>query len=186
MTTHYTLQITKTGTTIKLTYRGGRLLRWERKTGKITDKQLWHFGTVLPPSEGDIDRFRESNAGKVTYTEIVTERSLYHRFTDAWFAFYERTHEMPPKFNGIEGKALKQIMGYFRKAAGDDTRALQAWQGLLTNWQSLDEFHQQNCELKYINGSLQKIIQNLKRVTDGKSGISGSYLSRIYEDLQSG
>ena len=103
---------------------------------------------------------------------------------DEWFAFYNRLFGFAPKFTGADGKALKQIITYLTNNSADETEALSTWQYLLQNWQKLDEFHQRNTDLKYINSQLNKILQNAKRGNSSKTQrISDNFKREVLRGL---
>lgn len=185
MTKHYHIDLTN-GLRLKLTFRGGRFHRVERVRGKMPDGYLKAIGHLLPPREEAVSAFAKALQGKATFTAIQKKKTLFTEFNDAWHAFYEREMDMPPKFSGVEGKALKSIIAYLKKATGSDADALVLWRALLDNWQHLDEFHRKNPDLKYINSNLNRILTNIKRINNNASGVSASYLERIMQDLQSG
>lgn len=160
----YTVTIHRTHTLLKLTYKKGELCKIEIKRGGLNSQQYQQLGAILPPQEEDIQRYQEQWNGSVSYREDEPEPlSLYGKFLDEWFGFYNRLYGFPPKFTGADGKALKQIISYLQQVSADDTEALSTWQYLLGNWQKMDEFHQRNTDLKYINSQLNKILQNAKR-----------------------
>ncbi|MEH6407900.1 MAG: hypothetical protein V7767_11515 [Leeuwenhoekiella sp.] len=185
MTTHYTIFIKKHNLKLKVGYRSGKFWRVERMTGTIPDVTLYYIGMLIPPKESDIPAFREDPTRSVTYTKIEKKKSIYTQFSDAWFTFYEEFAQIEPKFTGVEGKALKQIIVYLKKVSGSDEAALELWQVILSSWKHLDDFHKKNTDLKYINSSLNKIITNVKRISKtGTKGVSDDYLKSVINDLR--
>jgi hypothetical protein len=121
----------------------------------------------------------------VSYTKDEHQTaSLYTQFLDEWFGFYNCLYGFPPKFTGADGKALKQIISYLQQVSANDTEALSTWQYLLGNWQKMDEFHQRNTDLKYINSQLNKILQNAKRGnSSAKQTYSTDFKRKILEGI---
>ena len=160
----YIVTIHRTHTLLKLTYKKGELWKVEVKRGGLNSQQYLQIGTILPPQEEDIGRYQEQWNGSVSYAKDERQTAnLYTQFLDEWFAFYNRLFGFAPKFTGADGNALKQIISYLTGNSADEQEALATWQYLLQHWQKLDEFHQRNTDLKYINSQLNKILQNAKR-----------------------
>ena len=182
--TTYTVTLHRTHTLLKLTYKKGELCKIEIKSGGLNSQQYQQLGAILPPQEEDIERYQEQWNGGVSYREDVSEPlSLYGKFLDEWFTFYKRLYGFPPKFTGADGKALKQIISYLQQVS-NDAEALATWQYLLGNWQKMDEFHQRNTDLKYINSQLNKILQNAKRGNSkAKRTVSDDFKQKIFRGL---
>ena len=180
----YTVTLHRTHTLLKLTYKKGELCKIEIKSGGLTSQQYQQLGAILPPQEEDIERYQKQWNGSVSYREDVPEPlSLYGKFLDEWFSFYNRLYGFPPKFTGADGKALKQIISYLQQVSANDAEALATWQYLLSNWQKMDAFHQKNTDLKYINSQLNKILQNAKR---GNSSATTAYSDNFKREILQG
>ena len=183
ITKHYKIQLQKVQATLKLTYRGGKFYRIEKNKGRLSNDVIKHLGKIIPPTENDIEAFSKIFP-EVTYEAIKKEKTEFSIFNDAWFAFYEKRTGVPPKFNGADANHLKQIISYLKEISGSQKEALEVWQMILYNWKHLDEFHQKNTDLKYINSSLNKIITNVKSISkNGSKGVSDDYLKGIINDL---
>lgn len=183
---NYTVQLLNTGNVLKLTYKAKKLTKIEIKKGTFHDVQIRQIGGIIPPTEDKIAEFQKHFDGTIFYQKEEKTPSLYTQFLNAWFDFYERFVSVKPRFNATDGKALKEIIKYFQEVSQDDKEALLTWQVLLENWQKLDAFHQKNTDLKYINGNLNKIIQNAKQITSNgtKSKYSNDFKRKIFEALQ--
>lgn len=178
MTTHYHIQHYKTNTFFKATYRAGKFKRLEHVKGKLSQKILDHIGIVIPLFEKDIESYKQRWAGMVNYQQQKAKpKSIYSQFSAAWFTFYEKRTGFSPKFTGADGRHLKQIITYLKSISKDEAEALATWQALLSNWQTLDAFHQKNTDLKYINSQLNKILQNAKE--QANSNPANSYHSKV-------
>ena len=184
MTTH-TITLHRTHTLLKLTYKKGMLCKIEVKKGTLNSQQYLQLGTILPPQDEDIERFQEQWRGNVSYNKDDHQpANLYTQFLDEWFGFYNKQFGIFPKFTGADGKSLKQIISYLRQNASDEQEALATWQYLLQHWGQLDEFHQRNTDLKYINSQLNKILQNAKRGNSkGGVGVSDSFKREVLSGL---
>lgn len=173
MTRHYTVEITETTAKLKLTYRNGKFKRLEHLSGQINNQTIKEIGRIIPPKETDLEAFKQSFEGKITYTAEVKEKSLYTHFLETWYQFYERATGVAPKFTGADGKALKQIIAYLKQInGGNEPIALQNWQLILSKWETLKEFHQDNTDLKYINSRLNVIIREI--IKNNGSDTSGA------------
>ncbi|MBK5213607.1 MAG: hypothetical protein JJE55_08115 [Flavobacteriaceae bacterium] len=160
-TTQYHIISHKTDVTLKLSYRGGSFFRIERVKGKITELHIKHLGKLIPLNESDLQAHYASFPD-VTLKPLVKEKSQFSKFNDAWFLFYQNYAGIPPKFTGTDANHLKQIIAYLTQIEGSESGALDLWFVLLHNWKNLGEFHQKNTDLKYINSSLNKILNELK------------------------
>lgn len=162
MTNKYLIHIIKSDMTLKVTYRNKRIITVTHQLGKFDEFVINHLGALLPVYEKDIPIKEQEYLGKVTYTLEVKQKSLYTLFLDEWYRFYEKTTGVPPKFTGADGKALKQVIAYLKQINNaNETVALQNWQLILTKWETLKEFHQDNTDLKYINSRLNVIIREI-------------------------
>ncbi|MEB3041626.1 hypothetical protein [Capnocytophaga gingivalis] len=181
----YIVTIRSCAVVVKLIYKGGKFSKLEVKKGTLDGEYLKQIGLLIPPLENLIEEWQGVWGDRVTYREEeANPPSLYALFLDEWFAFYNRLFGVAPKFTGADGKALKQIIAYLTGNSADEEEALATWQYLLQNWQKLDEFHQRNTDLKYINSQLNKILQNAKRNNSkDKRTVSDSFKQRIFKGL---
>lgn len=186
MTNHYKVHIIIANATLKVSYRNGKFFKLEKLTGKLTEDQVKKIGFVVPPLEDQMKAFEGQWKDKVSYTPIEKKTTVYNQFLDTWFSFYDGLMGMKPQFNAADGNHLKKIINYLKTIEPSDTDALNLWQLILTNWNSLDDFYKNNADLKFISSQINKIFQNVKRISEnGQSGISADYLERIKRDLQS-
>lgn len=181
-----TLQIHSAKAVILAEFSRGKLKKITLQKGKLTAEQWQKIGSILPPTESEVEEFKSRLKGVVTYEILEKTPSLYTQFLNVWFEFYERLTNIKPRFNTTDGKALKEIIKYFQEVSQDNNEALITWQVLLDKWQTLDAFHQKNTDLKYINSNLNKIIQNAKQITHygTKSKYSNEFKRKIFEGLQ--
>lgn len=165
MTTNHNIELVKTKTEFKLTYRDGKFKKLEHLRGVCDAKILKHIGLVIPPQETDLNAFMESMEGRAIYTtQVKGEKTLYSKFNEAWFAFFKKENQnRKPKFTGADGKALNQIISYLKEENNnDEAAALSVWNFILENWKHLPEFFKNNQDLKIINSKLNVIITALQ------------------------
>lgn len=186
MINYYLIEIIKIKTVLKIGYRSGKFVKLEKKRGKLADHEVKSIGSIIPPTEAKILAYKNYFKGRVNYEAVVKQKSLFTKFSDAWFGFYESYAQMPPKFTAVEGNALKQIINYLKQITSNETEAFQVWNLVLSKWKQLDDFHQKNTDLKYINGNINRILNNVKRIsTQNNGGVNDDYLRKIMHDLQS-
>ncbi|CAA0254647.1 hypothetical protein [Tenacibaculum maritimum] len=186
MIKHYNAHIAISNTMLKLSYRSGKFYKAEKINGKLSVKQIEKLGAIIPPTEADFGGYNVRFDGKVTYSIIVKDKSTYQLFNDAWHAFYHELMKVKPRFNKAEGASLKGIIKYLSEIGGNEAKGFELWQVILSSWDALDEFHKKNPDLKYINGNIMRIYENVKRINDTEKGtVSNDYLERVMRDLQS-
>lgn len=163
MTNHYHIEITATQTFFKVTYRDNKFRKLEHLRGTLNEAMLKQLGRIIPRMETDFEAHRTLHQGKVNYTIITTDKSLFTQFVEAWETFYEAFYQLPPKFTGAEAKALKSIITHLKRIGKSEPEALALWQIILQKWHTLSDFHQQNADLKYINSKLNIILNAIKQ-----------------------
>lgn len=168
-------------------YSNEKLKKISLKKGKITAEQWAKIGMILPPTTHDIEDFKQ-RFKQIEFGLKSDEKppQNYPKFLTSWFDFYQKRFGFSPKFSPIDGKHLKEIIAYLEGVNEDEKQALATWEALLENWHNLDEFHQKNTDLKYINSQLNKILQNAKRFTTSgtKQGYSHHFKRKIFEALR--
>ncbi len=163
MTNHYNIQLIATKTDLKVSYRDTKFRKLEHLRGKLDQDTMDKLGRIIPVSELNFAHFMIKYKGIISYLPIESKpKSLYSQFLEEWHRFYNQYMGIAPKFTGADGNALKQIISYLVKIAGSEQEAITLWQLLLSKWNTLNKFHQQNTDLKYINSQLNKILQNVK------------------------
>lgn len=169
MTHHYNIEIIATRTHFKVTYRDGKFRKLEHIRGTIDKPFLKALGRIIPLFTKDFGDYNSQFEGKVNYTIITQEKTTYSKFLSEWTLFYENYANMPPKFSGVDGKALKGIIGYLTKVSTSEQEALELWKVILGKWSSLSDFHKANTDLKYINSKLNIILNAIKKSTGNNS-----------------
>tara|TARA_R110000744_G_scaffold106225_1_gene202436 strand:+ start:1855 stop:2631 length:777 start_codon:yes stop_codon:yes gene_type:complete len=114
---------------------------------------------------------------KTTYNKPKDNNPYYTELLFVYDKFCKETFDAPAKINGMEGKALKQIISYLKglcKVKGDDSleAVKNAFSYILSNWSSLEPFLQKQIKLSQINSNLANIINQLKNGTERKSNSS--------------
>lgn len=163
MTEYYNIEVIKTQTHFKVTYRDNKFRKLEHLRGDLNDAMLKQLGRIIPRTTTDFKAFTDTYKETVKYIQLETEKSQYSEFLTAWNVFYEDYYQLPPKFTGAEGKALKSIMTHLTRIGKTESEALALWQIILQKWHTLNEFHQANADLKYINSKLNIIINAIKQ-----------------------
>jgi len=163
MTNHYNIHIISSKTDLKVTYRDKKFRKIEHLRGTLDQTMMNALGKIIPVKEDNFDNFIANWKAKVIYTPEQTKpKTIYSQFLSEWNDFYIKFVGLPPKFSGADGNALKQIITYLKQLGGTDQEALVLWQLILQKWNTLNKFHQDNTDLKYINSQLNKILQNVK------------------------
>jgi len=102
---------------------------------------------------------------------------IYKECVSVYDAFILNRLDMPAKINGVEGKALKQIIAYLKKSAlskglNEDT-TIDGFKYILNSWDKLEPFLQKQIKLTQINSNLTNIINELKNGSGkNKQGVS--------------
>ena len=192
MTTHYIIETPDKKTKVKVTYLNGDFKKFERLKTKDLDMDylidifehipMFEFRFYNALSEGFISNDRNYNI----YKQADKPKSYYQTYVSIWYDFYQNKFSgVKPKFTKADGQNLKQIIKYLNEISNDEDQALTVWQTILSNWKSLDSFHQRNTDIKYINSQLNKIINNVKRINQKSTGVSGDYAQKVRDDLRS-
>ena len=158
---------------MKFTYRNKWFVKLELISGKLSIKELRAIGKIIPPHEDDLESFNKEFQGKVDYYIIVKDETIYQQFVGVWYNFYEDFMGIKPKFTGVDGKHLKQIITYLKRVNGTEETALEVWKTILDCWSDLDKFHKDNTDLKYINSRLNPIINAIKQKNQASTTSSG-------------
>ena len=160
---HYILHILKPNVKFKLSYRNGKFHRIERVFGFLEQSEFEYIGRIIPLTEAELELFSKRYRGRITYTAVNNKpKSTYQEFVSVWYNFYQKQFGIEPRFNAVDGRNLKQIISYLSKIEGTEEDALVIWSAILHNWNKLDEFHQKNTDIRYINSALNKILNELK------------------------
>lgn len=162
MTKHYSIEIISKKLFFKATYRNGKFRKIEHLRGKLNRELMDSLGRVIPVDENEVQVLNKLWFQRVNYQVEVKEVSLYTKFLNEWCVFYENLTNIPPKITGADTNALKSIITYLKRINNsNETETLTTWKQLLDSWNELNQFHQQNTDLKYINSKLNVIIREI-------------------------
>ncbi len=168
LTRKYKATFTKYPAEFTVVYYNGSFKRIIHDKGQIADK-LWQSLTkAIPKDESAIKAFNKKFDGKVKIERLIEDTdkdSEYKKYSTAWFGFYEKNVGIKPRFNGSDGRHLKEIIKYLQDLENDTERAYNIWLIILSHWDQLDDFFKQNKDLPFINSQLNKIIQNVQRIS---------------------
>ena len=163
--------------TLWVWYRNGKFNKLEVRRGELKRMHFNQLAVWVPPTLKELEQVAKRSA--IDYRQVggrASGQSEFQKYVEAWFAAYQGKHEVEPKFDGSEGKALKGIMKYLGDISENQEAAFGTWTYLLENWHKLDDFYQKNMDLKFINSQLNKIIINLKDVTKEAAGHNAANL----------
>lgn len=173
----YTIHSPTTGRTLKVTYKKGLFWKLEKVAGKkFGFDDMMKLGVAIPSEEIKIAEYQEKFTS-LEYTKEVKEITLYQQYASAWHLFYNEYANMPPKFTAIDGRNLKQIINHLTKVGAGEKEGLVLFQQLLGSWRKLEEFHQKNTDLKYINSQLNKLLNEVRKANGSQTSTSGTNYS---------
>lgn len=106
--------------------------------------------------------------------EVIKTKSLYSRFIDAYYIFYQEINGLPPKIDGASGAASKQIIAHLKTVArskdpnlkNDDDRldqeVIKMADFIFFNWSLVRPFLRDQYNLMQINSNLNNIMADIK------------------------
>jgi hypothetical protein len=164
MTNHYTIEIISSKTFLKITYRDKKFRKLEHLRGKLDEAMMRQIGRILPHLESEIGGFNAQHEGKVNYSVIVKDETIFTKFNSEWISFFSSMPpHIEPKMTAADSKSLSQIITYLKQVnAGDELKALEVWQLILGSYDQLDKFYKDNLDLKFINSKLNVIIRKIQ------------------------
>lgn len=131
--------------------------------------------------------YKSISKDKITSDTIPAEpvadkpMTLYQKFIDVYWEWGKRYAGVPPKVDGVAGKAAKAIINYLRTIVKDkakteghieeetwyDEKVIESWKMILANWTLIEPYLQQKTTLVDINSKIQDIVN---QVRNGKKG----------------
>ena len=105
----------------------------------------------------------------------------YTKYLNIYFDFFKIKNNFPPKLNGMEGKALKQIIKYLQNVTGDGLKAFQSFEYILSHWNDLSPYNQSKMRLVDINSNLANILIELKNNSNKNKSTSGK-INKAYNE----
>lgn len=112
-----------------------------------------------------LDEKKEKEKEKISAEKEKAELTLYQKFIDVYFEFFEKRTGVPYKFNGgVDGKAVKEIISFILRVSKDptDDGALNSWKHMLSAWDNLDNYHKGQLKLSQVNSNFNNIINQIK------------------------
>jgi len=106
------------------------------------------------------------------FTQLIAE---YHNFIISKIG-------VPPKINGVEGKAAKQILAYLSKITEEP---IVAWKFVLDHWDRVEPFLNNQIKLTQINSNLMNILNQIKNGKSTNKKSTSNLERRIAERINS-
>jgi len=162
----YKLNLVNHDVSFTLTYRQAKFKRLERDKGTL-NSELWSKTMMLvPQQEKELTAYTLKWKDKATYEKIEKKQrdTIYAQFLGAYMIFYEKkTDGLSYKMNGVHGNNLKDIIAHLVAESDTEQEALEVWEGMLDNWNKLDQFYRDNFTIPLINKHLNQILIIFKR-----------------------
>jgi len=110
----------------------------------------------------------------------------YKISVEAYFTFYEKKSGMKPKFDGVDGKALKSVLKFLQKLAdegGNVHTKSELLKIIFDNWTKIEPWLQERFTIRDINTNLNKILTNLKNGKANATDRSKTDLANYAQEL---
>jgi len=141
---------------------------------------LKNVKSILPKSKKEVTKKKNATTQKVKAipnTKTTNDNTLYKDMISIYDTFCLKMFDAPAKINGVEGKAMKQIITYLKtlcKAKGDSTDDAVKYSltYILNSWHTLEPFYQKQIKLTQINSNLTNIINQIKNGTEKRNSSS--------------
>lgn len=109
----------------------------------------------------------------ITKEKTITDKSVYSKCSDIYNNFCLEKTSCSGVFNAMQGKALKEIIGYLSKnvktqPATDDS-ICDAFRLIFNHYDRWDKFNQGQLKLNQINSNLINILNNIKNGNNSKN-----------------
>jgi hypothetical protein len=168
ITRKYEVTFSKHKARLVVTYYNNNFKKLEYVKGGYPRGLHLAIGKAIPLYESEIKAHLEKFSNAIRMDLIQDKsKSLYSQFIEEYFGFYEGLSDgVKPKMDGAQGKAMNTIISYLQSQSIDDEEALLAWQQILSGWNQLDDFYQNQIKLTQINSNINNIILQIK---NGKS-----------------
>tara|TARA_R110000737_G_scaffold103064_1_gene136383 strand:+ start:61 stop:816 length:756 start_codon:yes stop_codon:yes gene_type:complete len=114
---------------------------------------------------------KQDNKPNALFPQLIAE---YHNFIISKLG-------VPPKINGAEGKAAKQILSYLLKITEEP---IVAWKFVLDHWERVEPFLRNQIKLTQINSNLMNILNQIKNGKSTNKKSTSNLERRIAERLQ--
>ena len=127
------------------------------------------------PENSFVENNRPIPDSKLPDSKTDSKNIYYKPMIAIYDSFCLKEFDAPCKINGMEGKAMKQIIDYLIKVSlskgMEAENCMISFEYILNNWQSLDDFTRKQIKLSQINSNITNIINQLKngKATSTKS-----------------
>jgi hypothetical protein len=151
-------------------------------TNKLNNYITLNWSSLVSPKGESVKKDPEESKG------------LHQKMISIYDDFIIKKTSCPAKIDGIQGKALKSIIGYFKGASKDktDEGILNSWKHFLASWDKLDSYYQGKLKLSEINSEMVNIINQIKngaKKTGKHETVSlasvNSFIDSVFEDRES-
>jgi len=161
---------------------------------RVDEKPLDYTKQETKPNETkheeSADKPHSKNSSKKKSSEPEKEKSsaqkektTYSECMEVYHDWFLKRYEIGPKIDGLQGKSMKEIIGYLttqlKKQHGEDIpeqelteKTKKAWEWILSNWDKLDAFTKEKTKLNQINSEIQNIIIKIKKPVGNETGTS--------------
>ncbi len=112
---------------------------------------------------------------------MVDKTETWNKCKDLYFGWHTEKW-WKPKFDGGDGKGLKEIIAYLESLPADP---LQTLEYIFAHWDELPDFYKSNTRLRQINSNIHNIIFFYKngKGTKNKAGVSEEYIRGLIDNI---
>lgn len=182
----YLLNITNYNTVYKLYYSKGKFKKLEHVSGKLPQLKHESLLKLAPQLEEAILILRTEYSGAIewVYIQKKQSKSLFSELSKEYIDWYQERFKIKPKFTGIEGNALKQIIKHLEEQCfGDEEQVKAIWNAILSKWNEQNTFYQGQIELRQINSNLNIILRTIKygksATEKGEASAGGNFREKL-------
>lgn len=167
----YKLTFDKTTSVFIVMYKNGQFASLTYKRGGLSEQHFKYVSQVIPVNETGIAQVMKDYDNRVKFDKMSDDAvdSLFAKCMRIYCHFYEKETSLSPKIDGIEGKALKQIVSYLFKETASEEESAIVWSQLLSNWYKQEEFYRKQMLIRQINSNLPILLTQLKQHATGKT-----------------
>jgi hypothetical protein len=151
-----------------------KIKQW--RDGQADTKNVTGYKAVTKPvrnspniNKGKLSKINKSNIVETTASKknaVTKENHEYKLFVEKWFKFHKHKTGHDPVFQATEGKNINYIITKFKKIikeAKSEDKPIELFHLVLTKWDLLDQWQQENClDLKIFNSKFNLIINKLR------------------------
>lgn len=121
-------------------------------------------------------KLRKEKTEGMLPAEPVSEKTSYQKFIDVYDEWFKKMAGLPPKIDGVAGKAAKSIIVYMRAIVKEravkegheeteqwyDDKLVEAWAKVLEKWHLIEPYLQQKTTLVDISSKIQDIVNQIR------------------------